>query len=96
MENEETFHAIRIKVTGKWRECITVCGEKMQIQIFNLSYTTFRKLRLSDEISKIKESDTVREQAVSALRAPRGLNGPDQPHLGPPTHTLAHDPGAPY
>lgn len=60
----------------------------MQIQIFNLIYTTFRKLCFSGEISKIKESDTVREQAgaVRALTAPKGLNGPGQPELGhPPT-----------
>lgn len=29
----------------------------MQIQIFSLVYSTFRKLDLSDEISKIKEND---------------------------------------
>lgn len=61
----------------------------MQIQIFNLIYTMFRKLCLLDEISEIKESDTVREQAtaVRALRAGKGLNGPDQSQLGPLTHT---------
>lgn len=31
IENEETFHAIRIKLTGKLRECIIICGEEMQI-----------------------------------------------------------------
>lgn len=89
IENEETFQAIRIKLTGKLREHIIIRGEKMQIQIFNLIYTTFRKLCLLDEISKIKESDTVREQAtaVRALRAGKGLNGPDQSQLGPHTHT---------
>lgn len=59
----------------------------MQIQIFSIIYTTFRKLCLSDKISKIKESDPVRDHvtAVRALRAPESLNGPH-------THTPAHEP----
>jgi len=60
IENEKTFYAIRVKPAGRWRECIITCGEKMQRQNFKLIYTTYSNLCLSDKISKINESDTVR------------------------------------
>lgn len=78
---EEIFHAIRIKLMGKWRECIITCSKKMQMQFFHLFYTTFRKLCLSDMISKTKATD------VRALRAPEVLNGLDQD--GVHSHTPA-------
>lgn len=36
----------------------------MQLQVFNLIYSTFRKLCLSDKINKLKESDTVRQHTM--------------------------------